>query len=300
MNETARRMRLAALPALAVLVIAVALGAAASSGNEKATPIDQQSAVEALSVVLTLLALVLLAALVYVAAIWLQTAQYRRGRGAGNAVGFKRLHQLLVSLATFLVFIGAAVLFLYYTRHRKLGAGGAAAGAHSQAAKKVHTVPFSAAASAWTLLAVALVIGTLAAVSLLRRRRRRRDAPDLHELDPENPSVDFGASALLEPLEEVAIADPRSEPDPRKAVITAWIAMADAIGRIWRPRAASEAPREYLREALVTAGVQPVSAGRLTSLFEVARWSDQNVGEEMRTDAIAALETVRGELREAS
>jgi hypothetical protein len=48
---------------------------------------------------------------------------------------------------------------------------------------------------------------------------------------------------------------------------------------------------------LAEAEVGPAAARRLTLLFERARFSQHDVGPEMKEDAIDALETVREDLR---
>jgi hypothetical protein len=163
-------------------------------------------------------------------------------------------------------------------------------------------VPFSWAYGGGTLAVIASLAALAVLVPILRRRARRvRGGPDWQDLArSERPDVLEGVEQVASGLSAIRIADPLEEPDPRRAVMAAWMAMVEAFGRAVRPRSASEAPQEYVRAVLLGGGVRPASASRLTDLFEVARWSTRPVGEPMREEAMRALDEVRADLRRAS
>jgi NADH:ubiquinone oxidoreductase subunit 6 (subunit J) len=298
---TTARLRLLALPLLATLIVAVAMGAAARSSTSAAGRANPQVSVDASSVLVTLFGIAVLAGAAYVISVFLTA---RRPSGQDKERTPFPLRTQLIVLAGTLGALALVVLLVFVTLGPKTNHGEPLAGPTrgTAAYPKVHVIPYSAGAGAATAATVLALVGAALAIAYWRRRRRRHGAkPFLTELlareveSPPIPDLDFAGS-----LAGLSIADPRSEPDARKAVIAAWMAMTDVIGRHWRDRYESEAPREYLELALAGAGVGRASAGRLTTLFESARWSERPVGEEMRFDAVAALEAVRDELQAAS
>jgi len=104
-------------------------------------------------------------------------------------------------------------------------------------------------------------------------------------------------AAELAAAVERTIADLRAEPDPRRAVIAAYAQMEQALGLAGLPRQLSEAPREYLGRVLPQVGAGADSVGRLTSLFERAKFSPHAIDETMKEEAIAALESLRDDLQ---
>ena len=295
---TAGRARLAAVPILALLIVAVAVGAAARSSGPGPSKTDEQASIIAVSVLLTLLALAI--ASFFAVALWhLLDSDKRHGPGKEQVVELRLIHQLIVAFVTLAVLVGLGVLFAHLG-HRPASSGPVGGGVSRNTTRLIRgrPLPYSVAAGIWTTACFVLVLAAVVVYPKVRRRLRVRGAKPFADLSGlEAPaSVYPGAVALREPLASVTVADPRSEPDPRLAVMAAWTAMTDAIGRHWRAREASEAPQEYLTAALVEAGVRAGAARRLTDLFEVARWGGREVGEEMRAAAIAALDQVHSEL----
>jgi Domain of unknown function (DUF4129) len=133
-------------------------------------------------------------------------------------------------------------------------------------------------------VALAAMIG-LAVAQLVAERRRRRPPPT-------------PAERLVELLDDT-LEDLEREPDPRRAVIAAWARMERGLAAAGLPRHPAEAPFEYAGRVLETALARPSSVHRLTGLFERAKFSRHPVGQADRTEAIAALRTVRRELAEA-
>ena len=133
----------------------------------------------------------------------------------------------------------------------------------------------------WTFFLALAVAGLVILVYMAFLRRankapREEDAEDVLE-----PAVAAGVEAL------------ESEPDPRRAVVKAWTAMEATLRGRGFGRRAVETPFEYLRRVLVELGAAAPAAGRLTSLFEEARFSRHEIDERMRGDAMAALADVR-------
>lgn len=294
-----RLVALLAVVALAVLLVVVA--AAAATHSQSTSPgLDQPAAVDVLSVVMTLFGLVVAALAAYMTWAWFQRMTLRHGWGAGNGEWATRRAQAGAGATAVIV------LFLLLLMLRALGVGnhhpggatlGGFAGSH---AKIPHTrpLPFSAAAGGLTILVVGLGVAALVIVPRLVRRARAGSTPDFADLGQlHHGGMSLARGVARDPLASVEVATPEREPDPRRAVVAAWIAMTAVMAETWRPRLESEAPREYLDRALVEAGVGPSSAGRLTDIFEEARFGGREVGESLRTEAIEALAQVRAELR---
>lgn len=142
---------------------------------------------------------------------------------------------------------------------------------------------------AWLPVAIVvalLTVGGGAAWWAAKARRRARG--EEHE-----PSL---AEALDDVLAET-LDDLRAEADPRRAVIGAYARLERVLGAYGLPRRPAEAPLEFLARMLAEVEVGPAAVERLTLLFERARFSQHDVDPEMKEDAIAALETVREDLR---
>jgi uncharacterized protein DUF4129 len=95
---------------------------------------------------------------------------------------------------------------------------------------------------------------------------------------------------------ETTIDDLRREPDPRRAVIAAYANMEGALASRGLARRGAETPFEYLARILHELKVRDSAVRSLTRLFEYAKFSPHEIGEEMREDAITALLAVREDL----
>ena len=93
------------------------------------------------------------------------------------------------------------------------------------------------------------------------------------------------------------LEDLRAEKDARRAIIKAYARMERLFETYGVPRSPAEAPMEYLGRALLELRASGTALGRLTGLYQWAKFSSHDVGERMRDDAIAALTLVRDELR---
>jgi hypothetical protein len=130
-----------------------------------------------------------------------------------------------------------------------------------------------------------LVVGAVIAYVVAERRTRRARGSQL---------------ALAERLAEVlddTLDDLRAEADPRRAVIAAYSRLERVLAANGTPRLASETADEYLPRVLHDLEIDPVAVGRLTELYQVAKFSPHAVGPAMKDDAIGALVLVRDELR---
>ncbi len=106
------------------------------------------------------------------------------------------------------------------------------------------------------------------------------------------------AACAVGDVVDASILEVSGETDPRQAIVAAWMAMAEALGRHGLRRRADEAAAEYMQRALGAVRVRAESVQRLTALFQRARYSDHPATPAMRDEALAALRGVRDDLRE--
>jgi hypothetical protein len=135
---------------------------------------------------------------------------------------------------------------------------------------------------------VAILAGAVIA-GLLLYERRRRPPPREHTAAEELEEV------LNETLEGLEL-----DPDPRRAVIQAYVRMETVLGAHGHARLPHEAPLEYLARVLRELDVRAEAAHALTELFERARFSHHEIDAAMRAEAVASLEAVRDDLRAAA
>jgi hypothetical protein len=135
---------------------------------------------------------------------------------------------------------------------------------------------------------VALAVVALAATVIVFVRRRLRGAAPEGAHGVERRDL---RAAIEESLDEL-----EREPDPRRAVIRAYLGMEQALATQGLGRRPFEAPREYLARVLGAIRVSRTPGERLTALFQRARFSEHPIDRRMKREAIMALATVRDEL----
>jgi Domain of unknown function (DUF4129) len=140
----------------------------------------------------------------------------------------------------------------------------------------------------WLAIALILLIG--AVVAYLTRDRW------LATNEEEPATVE---SDLTQVLDET-LDDLRRERDPRRAVIAAYARMEQTLGAHGLPRKVFEAPLEYLARVLRELRVGAEAIFALTELFERAKFSPHEIDVGMKDEAIAALVSVRNDLRAAA
>ena len=209
-----------------------------------------------------------------------------RGEGQARKRQPKSLWQVLFSLGS--LGLAAAVLTYLFSHHHphpvnlQLPSGGLTIkGTH--VAEPSKPIPFD-----WLPAIVVLSVataGVVVAMILFRRPRRRK---------PTEAELAAQLSAVLDD----SLDDLLAERDPRRAVIATYARMERTLAGAGVPRAAAEAPLEYLRRVLrdlLHTSTEAVS--RLTALFERAKFSHHEIDMTMKDEAIDALVSVRDELR---
>jgi hypothetical protein len=108
-------------------------------------------------------------------------------------------------------------------------------------------------------------------------------------------SVPQAAAPATTPAEEIP-ADPREEPDARRAVIAAYRHFERAAASARTPRAVWQTPAEFRRTIAARWPAVSTPVARLTTLFEVARFSDRPLDGGARDVACADLATIAAAL----
>jgi uncharacterized protein DUF4129 len=157
---------------------------------------------------------------------------------------------------------------LVATRSQRLGSGG------SSSFSVPSWVP-------WAMLGT-LVGGALVVVVAVRTRARPPRRETL------TTAVESAVTAALVDLDGVT--------DPRLAIIAAYERMEQTLAAAGLPRAAAEAPREYLGRVGGALQVDPRPLGTLTSLFEAAKFSVRRFDADARQRAVNALRALQSEL----
>jgi hypothetical protein len=129
-------------------------------------------------------------------------------------------------------------------------------------------------------------LGFLGAVAAAIYKRRVWEGGDVDEGEHD---------ALIEEV-DASIEDLRSIGDPRAAVIACYARMERFFRAEGLRRRPSDTPLEFIARALRMRSIEGPSPLGLTRLFERARFSDHDVDERMRSDALTALEDVRTQL----
>jgi hypothetical protein len=143
-------------------------------------------------------------------------------------------------------------------------------------------------AAGWVLAAAGgLVLLALTAATAVPAARRRLAEGRVDEV--------MESERYARVLDE-SIDDLRAEPDPRRAVIAAYARMERGLAGRGHGRHAFETPLEYLARVLSEVGADPKGVGRLTALFERAKFSQHPVGQDDKDEAIDCLVAIRNGL----
>ncbi len=145
---------------------------------------------------------------------------------------------------------------------------------------------------AWIPVLIVLGLAAAAAVAFTVARRRAQAAA----------GIALAAEQVADALESdvEGFDDLWAEPDPRRAIIAAWVRLERALAVSGVPRKPQETASEYVGRALASldVGVRPVRT--LTSRYQEAQFSQHEPTETARSEAITALIRIRDDLREAA
>ena len=101
----------------------------------------------------------------------------------------------------------------------------------------------------------------------------------------------------FESLLDDTLDDLYANPDPRAAIIAAYARMEQLFAARGFARDPAETSMEFLGRCVGELRASGAALGRLTGLFQRAKFSPHEVGRPMRDEAIEALTQVRDELR---
>ena len=199
--------------------------------------------------------------------------------------------RLFAQLMLLLLLVGFAFAVVTFIRGGRNGGGRAQSGAQTLAnflsylAGKRNTPSGEGIDWLPILLVFCATLGTLLVAGV--RILRRTELPDPAGV----------LNARLAAVFDETLNDLRDERDPRRAVIAAYSRMEAILGRHGLDRRPAEAPHEYVSRVLEELVSSGSAVRRLTAYYEVAKFSDHEIGAGMKDDAICSLETIRDELR---
>jgi hypothetical protein len=205
-----------------------------------------------------------------------------------SEIEFKAWERILVVTVPALLLVGLVALIVYSSAQKHappppLPSQSAATSTTSSTAGPTANGPSSGDESAIELGALVGGVTIAGALLALVIARRRRPAPEPSEERRVAVNVAAGNS----------IADVRRERDPRRAIIAAYGRMERLLADVGAPRLAAETQYEYLGRVLTEAHAPPDAALELTALFVEARFSEHELTQANRSDALDALIRIR-------
>lgn len=121
--------------------------------------------------------------------------------------------------------------------------------------------------------------------------------------DPKPVDVDFDVLGPSGALAEQLVAGAVTQREillggsPRNAVVEAWSRFETQAGDVGAHRRPWETSSEFTLRVLHLVGADPVAVATLAALYREARFSDHELGEPDRAEAVAALDAIHASLR---
>ncbi len=121
--------------------------------------------------------------------------------------------------------------------------------------------------------------------------------------DPQQVAVDFDVLGSPEVMAERLVADAPAQRGvllggtPRNAVVEAWSRFETQAGAVGAHRKAWETSTEFTLRVLDLVRADSIAVARLAALYREARFSDHELSEPDRTEALAALDAIHASLR---
>ena len=159
--------------------------------------------------------------------------------------------------------------------------------APSRTAGRIDSGARHSSSGVWLLVGAAVTLAAFGPVALVGRRRLAR-----RSTEPARPDLEEQLAQAV----TVSLSELESMRDPRTAIERTYVRFERSLGQVEVERGSDETPSELLGRlgrVLVGSG-DSVSA--LTRLFEIARFSAHDVGEQDRREAIASLLAIEAEL----
>jgi hypothetical protein len=125
----------------------------------------------------------------------------------------------------------------------------------------------------------------------------------LHRVRPPEKPVEVDFEVLPDRLVEALRRDAGSQLDavgegtPRNGIVACWLRLQEVVTDAGLPPRPSETSAEFVVRALRALDLDPRAVGSLAALYREARFSEHHLGEDRRTAARSALQTLHEDLR---
>lgn len=145
----------------------------------------------------------------------------------------------------------------------------------------------------YTLLIGVGIAAFVAARYLWRNRWRPPEKPAVVEFDV------LPDAAVREALREDVDAQLAAiaEGSVRNAIVACWVRLENIVAAAGYPRSPAETSSEFVVRILRALDLDPRAAGALAALYREARFSEHDLGEDVRTAARQALQVLHDDLR---
>jgi len=283
--SNARRLAISGAALLALLALVAVASRAHRPGGGAGAPPEHAPTLLIHYLVVSMIILFPFGALLVV---W-SLAHRRREAALQGKTSWRRT---AVTVAVLLALLASIRLFYGYFHVRALHLPGLNSGKVKHVKPKGSPAPPKQAKGSQSDWLALYVLGSLlasfavvAAAAAVHRRRSGGEWDAEAEL-----------AAALDVVLKDTLEDLQNELDPRTAVIRTYARMEQTFAAYGVPRQPAEAPLEYLARVLDRLQVSAFAAGRLTKLFERAKFSTHEIDAGMKDEAIEALGGLRTEL----
>ena len=296
-RDSPRERGALAFAALALALLAVT-GLASSVSPWRANGAAASAPTIALQGVAVAGGVVLAVALVL---LWVETPTTRRLKPKKRAPAGDELDELGTSLSTAgrtaaVMLLGLAILciatlpLLVPSTSSQSDAGASPPSAEDPSPPTARGRPAEMVDLGWLVLPIAATLAVLTPVALVVRRRRRKWG----EAGQADDAGTFGRAL------RASITALESERDPRTAILRAYARMEQAFRDVEIIRARDETASEFMARTTRRLPVSADAAEALTERFEEVRFSEHEITEADREQALASLHQVERELTERS
>lgn len=121
--------------------------------------------------------------------------------------------------------------------------------------------------------------------------------------DPRLPDVDFDVLGSPQALVDELVGDANSQREvllggtPRNAIVEAWSRFETRAGDVGAQRRSWETSSEFTLRVLELVRADTIAVSRLAGLYREARFSNHELSEDERADALDALDAIHRSLR---
>ncbi|MEV8505291.1 DUF4129 domain-containing protein [Actinoplanes sp. NPDC051475] len=149
--------------------------------------------------------------------------------------------------------------------------------------------------AAWIVIGLAVIaVIVLVIWAVLREQGRRRARRTGRRVAPraDSRTAEDLVAALDAGLQELSDTDR----DPRRAVIACWVRLEQAAAAAGTPRHAGDSPTDLVARLLAEQRVEATVLTPFADVYRQARYATHTVDDQMRRQAVTALERLRADL----